>query len=120
MYNSRAQQPACLLLTLHFGTYILSAVRPRKLICLLALVLIALASFCLVPAGHGPYSAVYGPKAPLRAYRASLQLIQALVAFVIVSLTRLELRLGSTYSFHLSHHRPAFLPLPSLISALRC
>jgi hypothetical protein len=99
---------------------ILPDVNPRKLICLLALVFIALASFCLVPAGHGPYSVVYGPRAPLRAYRASLQLMQAIIAIEIVSLMRRELRPGCANLMHFGNDPSAFLPLPSLISALRC
>lgn len=99
---------------------ILPGVSPRKLICLLALVLIALASFCLVPAGHGPYSVVYGPRAPLRAYRASVQLMQAIVAIEIVSLMGPELQSGRANLMHFSNDRSAFLPLPSLISLLRC
>lgn len=99
---------------------ILPGVNPRKLICLLALVFIALASFCLVPAGHGPYSVVYGPRAPLRAYRASVQLMQAIVAIEIVSLMRPELQLGRANLMHFANGQSAFPPLPSLISTLRC
>lgn len=55
-----------------------------KLVCSIVLIFIAIASLCLVPAKHGPYFVVYGPKAPFRAFRASLQLIQAVTAIVTV------------------------------------
>ncbi len=54
----------------------------QKLGCLLVLIFIALASMCLVPVGHGPSSAVYGPATAFRAYRASLELRRAVVAIV--------------------------------------
>jgi hypothetical protein len=46
---------------------------PRKVVCLLIPVFVLLASFCLVPYGHGPSSVVIGPGTAFRAYRASVQ-----------------------------------------------
>jgi hypothetical protein len=108
------------LLTLDPYTYILAAVDSRKFVCLFALIFIVLASFCLVPAGHGPYSAVYGPRTSLRAYRSSLQLMQAVVAIVIFSLIIPGLRFGRERLPRVAQIDCAFTPLPSLISILRC
>lgn len=79
-----------------------------------------MASLCLVPAGHGPYSAVYGPKAPLRAYRASLLLMQALVAVVLVSVILPGLPQGFTHSSSLGDDPLAHAHFCSLRSTLRC
>jgi hypothetical protein len=108
------------LLTLEPYTYILAAVEFRKFICLFALIFIVLASFCLVPAGHGPYSAVYGPRTSLRAYRSSLQLMQAVVAIVIFSLIIPGLRFGRERLSRIAEIDCAFTPLPALIPTLRC
>lgn len=120
IYNHLRQPNACLLLTLEPCTYILAAVDSRKFVCLFALIFILLASFCLLPAGHGPYSAVYGPRTSLRAYRSSLQLMQAVVAIVIFSLIIPRLQFGRERLSQIAPIDCSFTPLPSLISILRC
>ena len=87
---------------------------------LLLLVCIALASLCLIPAGHGPYSVVYGPRAPLRAYRASLQLRQAVVAIVMVSMAMPILQFWRSHSARITSDDSAPVALFSLTSILRC
>jgi len=95
-------------------------VNSRRAITLLLLVCIALASLCLVPAGHGPYSVVYGPRAPLRAYRASLQLMQAVVAIVIVSMAVPILRFWRSRFTHVTPDDSAPAALFSSTAILRC
>jgi hypothetical protein len=94
----------------------------RGLLCLAVVIFIFLAVLCLVPTGHGPRPAVYGPATALRAYQASVLLkfaiasaITVLTACVRVSLSRFghlepasELGAASTCS------------LPSISAALRC
>ena len=91
---------------------------PRNWVCLTLLIVVASASLCLVPAGQGPYSAVYGPRAPLRAYRASFELMQAVTAFVIVGLANLAPQLDHDASRFAP--RQSLLGPSSLHSALRC
>ena len=84
------------------------------------LALIVGASLFLVPAGHGPYSVVYGPKAPLRAYRASQLLLQAVGAIVLHSAIIPALEPGFTYSSSLADDALALTHFHSLPSTLRC
>ena len=89
-------------------------------VCLFLLALIIMASLCLIPTGHGPYSAVYGPKAPLRAYRASLLLMQALVAIVVLTRNLPMPPPGFTHSASVGHDSLALAHFSSLPSTLRC
>lgn len=92
----------------------------RRGISLLLLVCIVLASLCLIPAGHGPYSVVYGPRAPLRAYRASVQLMQAMVAIVVVSVASIALSFSRPVVFSIFDDDSSIAPGLSALSVLRC
>lgn len=91
-----------------------------RLLCLLVLVCIAVASLCLVPVGHGPFSVVYGPKTAFRAYRASLQVMQAVAAIVIVGMAQLLAWFDSIASKLDPTPEFTVADTLSLISSLRC
>lgn len=57
----------------------------RKSACLVALVFVALAPFCHLPVGHGSFTSVYGPHAPLREFRFCSQLMRSVTAIAILS-----------------------------------
>ena len=93
----------------------------RGLLCLAVVIFIFLAVLCLVPAGHGPRPAVYGPATALRAYQASV-----LLKFAIASATVLTARVRVSLS-RFGHLEPtselgaaSTCSLPSISAALRC
>ncbi|HMD30995.1 MAG TPA: hypothetical protein VKG84_03730 [Candidatus Acidoferrales bacterium] len=57
----------------------------RGLLPFLIVVCVCLASIALLPAGAGPYTAVYGPASAFRAQRAILLLWFALVSLVTLA-----------------------------------
>ena len=93
----------------------------RKAVCLLVLIFIPLASLCLVPFGHGPSSAVHGPRTAFRTYRAALQLRAALTTTVIILLmANIMVFPRSAFSDLDADSRLASSDPSSMISALRC
>jgi hypothetical protein len=101
--------------------WIIFPVISRKVVCLLVLILISLASLCLVPFGQGPYSVVCGPKTAFRAYRAALQLTRAVAATIFISLIANVLALSRrAYSDLDADSRLASANPSSMISTLRC
>ena len=94
----------------------------RKVLCLLVLILIASASLCLVPFGHGPSSAVYGPNTAFRTYRASLQLRSAMATTVVIIFLMASVFVFSrpTYSVFDPDSRLAKASPTSMIVTLRC
>lgn len=108
-------------LTPPLSEWIISAVISRKALCLLVLVFVLLASFCLVPVGHGPSSVVDGAKTAFRAYRASLQLRSAVATTVIILFMANLLALSRpAYSDLDADSRLASTNPSSTISTLRC
>ena len=65
----------------------------RGLICLAIVLSVCLAGIAFLPAGSGPYTAVYGPASALRAQRA-VQLLALAISYVSVVFTVLA-ALGS-------------------------
>ena len=98
----------------------MSVVNSRKAVCLLVLIFVPLASLCIVPFGHGPSSAVYGPRTAFRTYRAALRLRCALASMVIVLMAGILALSCPAYSDSEDGSRPASPHLPSIITALRC
>jgi len=94
----------------------------RKALCLLVLIFVLLVSFCLVPFGHGPSSIVYGPKTTFRAYRASLQLMCAVAATVVILLVADNLALSSPAYSDSDADSPlaSANPSPIISTFLRC
>jgi len=84
----------------------------RGLICLAIVVSICLAGVVFLPAGTGPYTAVYGPASALRAQRAVL-----LLALAISFLTTVSLSLAAFVSF-LSVFSGPLVPFEELLSAV--
>jgi hypothetical protein len=95
-------------------------VSSRKTVCLLVLIFIPIASLCLVPVGHGPSSVVYGPRAALRAYRASLQLKSAVAATVVILMANVLVLSRTAYSDLDADSRLASADPSSMIPTLRC
>lgn len=54
-------------------------------------IFVAVAPFSHLPAGHGSFTSVYGPHAPLREFRFSSQLMRSVTAIAILSETYLPL-----------------------------
>jgi hypothetical protein len=83
--------------------------------------LVGVLSVFFVPAGHGPYSAVYGPVTALRSVRNKLQLV---LAMELASLRRIARGLLPSFAGPPQVH-PADLLLvqivpPELSAVLRC
>jgi hypothetical protein len=95
-------------------------VTSRKAVCLLVLIVVPLASLCLVPFGHGPSSVVDGPRTVFRAYRASLELKCALAATAAILTACVRNLTRFTHSDLDSDPRLASPSLPSLLITLRC
>jgi hypothetical protein len=109
------------MLTPHPSEWIIWGVIPRKIVCLLVLIFVPLASLCLVPFGHGPSSVIYGPNTAFRAYRASLQLRYAVAATVIILLMTSILALSRpAYTDLDADARLASANSSSMIPTLRC
>lgn len=92
----------------------------RKAVCLLVLIFVPLAWLCLAPFGHGPSSAVYGPRTAFRTYRAALQLRCALASMAILLMANILALSRPTYSDLDDGPRPASPDPSSIITALRC
>jgi len=92
----------------------------RGLICLAIVVSVCLAGIAFLPAGTGPYTAVYGPATALRAQRAVLLLSLAIsfvsTVFLVLAAFGSSL-LGIPGSFISAGDD---LPLASLSAGLRC
>ena len=56
----------------------------RKALCVVLLLFVVFVSLSVMPVGKGPFSLVYGPQTAFRSYRASLLLIRAVTAIVVV------------------------------------
>jgi len=52
----------------------------RRLLCLVLVFPMLMLSVCLIPAGHGPFSAAYGPATKFQALRALLVLLSLMSA----------------------------------------
>lgn len=92
----------------------------RGLICLAIVVSVCLVGIAFLPAGSGPYTAVYGPASALRAQRAVLLLALAIsyLAMVFAVLSALGSSLFDAFG-SLVPVRDCSSPSP-LIAGLRC
>ena len=92
----------------------------RGLICLAIVIGVCLAGVAFLPAGAGPYTAVYGPASTLRAQRAVLLLALAISFLAAVIAVAAAPRSSQCESFD------PFVPLVDLFSSaplifsLRC
>ena len=90
---------------------------------ILVMALVCASSIWLIPVGHGPFPAVYGPMSALRAHRAALLLLYsisaifaAMIGFALASLFSADRRKQSV------HPAPTTLSLTglSLVCVFRC
>jgi len=92
----------------------------RGLVCLAIILSICVSTVALLPAGPGPYTAVYGPASALRAQRAILMLVLA-ISFVAAVAALLAALGAAESSFRAAIHPVQRLcpsPIPS--TSLRC
>jgi len=92
----------------------------RGLICLAIILSFCVSVVAFVPAGGGPYTAVYGPASALRAQRSILLLVLA-IGFVSTVFALLAAPGSSTSELPAAVRGPAQpFPASDLSSSLRC
>jgi hypothetical protein len=93
----------------------------RRLVCLVLVFLVFLLSVCLIPVGHGPFAAAYGPAAKFQALKTLFLLVFLMSA--AVKFSKIFCSAGLLASGRLTSRKDSVQITPyqlSLNSALRC